>query len=264
MAFMVNGKSIVPNAAGWSANTPQGIFRSAQLAVYPTAYISDEFVRPSVSGSNLYYDVWITNGSSSTANVILSGNLTSWNSNTWAYPTIASQPVSVPAFSTSKVTIGPIAWNLGAASYWWPNVPYQAGYTAQLHNLNLTLKSGTTTINTNTATFGFKQVVQKSDGTNTCYFLNGIRVNFRGDSLQGADYDSINFGGGYGDAYDTLPGFLSGATNGWPQAVDNYQRLNYNFIRLHQEPVTPYMLLEGTCDQKGADGDGRDRHPGQQ
>ncbi len=65
-----------------------------------------------------------------------------------------------------------------------------------------------------------------------------------------ADYDSINFGGGYGDAYDTLPGFLSGTTNGWPQAVDNYQRLNYNFIRLHQEPVTPYMWPQ-VCDQKG-------------
>jgi hypothetical protein len=248
-AFMVNGKSIVPNAAGWSPNTPQGIFRSAQLLIYPTAYISDEFVRPSVSDSNLYYDVWITNGTASPTNLTLSGNLTSWNGNSWAYPTIASQPVLIPAFSTTKITIGPVPWNLGAASYWWPNVPYQSGYTAQLHNLNLTLSSGATTINTDTVTFGFRQVVQQSDGTNTCYFLNGIRVNFRGDSLQGADYDSINYGGGQGDAYDTLPGFLPGTTNGWPQAVDNYQRLNYNFVRLHQEPVTPYMLQ--VCDQKG-------------
>ena len=247
-AFMVNGKSTVPNAAGWSPNTPQGIFRSAQLAVYPQAFISDVFVRPSVVNSSLNYDVWITNGSASSQNFTLSSQLTSWNGNSWTYPGIADQLVSAPAGAAAKVTIGPIAWNLGGNSYWWPNVPYQAGYTAQLHNLNLTLKTGTATNDTATVRFGFRDVVQKSDGSNTCYFLNGIRVNFRGDSLQGADYDSIVQGGGPGDAYDTLPGFLAG-TNGWPEAVDDYERLNYNFVRLHQEPVSPAML--DTCDQMG-------------
>ena len=29
---------------------------------------------------------------------------------------------------------------------------------------------------------------------------------------------------------------------GWPQAVRNYQRLNYNVIRIHQELAAPYML----------------------
>ena len=247
-AFMVNGKSTVPNAAGWSPNTPQGIFRSAQLVVYPQVFISDVFVRPSVVNTNLSYDVWVTNGSSRLQNLVISSRLTSWNGWLWIYPAIADQPVSVAAGSATKVTIGPIAWNLGSASYWAPNVPYWAGYTAQLHNLNLTLKNGTATDDTTTVRFGFREVVQKSDGTNTCYFLNGIRVNFRGDSLQGADYDSIVQGGGPGDAYDTLPGFLAGP-NGWSQAVDHYERLNYNFVRLHQEPVNPAML--DTCDEMG-------------
>lgn len=247
-AFIVKGKSIVPTAAGWSANTPQGIFRSARLVVYPQVYISDVFVRPSVAQASLYYDVWITNSSASAKNLTISGNLTSWNGDNVPYPAIADQAVSVAPGSAGKVTVGPIPWNLGSASYWWPNVPYQPGYTAKLHHLNLTLKNGVTVIDTNTVRFGFKELVQKSNGTNTCYFLNGIRVNFRGDSLQGADYDSIAYGGGPGDAYDTLPGFLPG-TNGWAKAVDNYQRLNYNFVRLHQEPVAPYMLE--VCDEKG-------------
>jgi hypothetical protein len=70
-----------------------------------------------------------------------------------------------------------------------------------------------------------------------------VRVNFRGDDLQGADFDRID-NGGKGDAYDTLPGFLpaSSGNGGWPQAVDNYQRLNYNVVRIHQEPGSPYML----------------------
>lgn len=249
-AFMSNGKSLVPNAAGWSTNTPQGIFRSAKLLIYPQVYISDVFVRPLVKNNNLYYDVWLTNASSSTANIVLSGSLNSWNGNTLSYPALPSQSVALASGTTAKVTVGPISWNLGSGSYWWPNVPYQTGYTAQLHLLNLSIapSTGGSVMDQTSTRFGFRELLQQSDGTNTCYFLNGIRVNFRGDSLQGADYDSITYGEGKSDAYDTLPGFLSG-TNGWPKAVDNYQRLNYNFVRLHQEPVSPYML--DICDEKG-------------
>lgn len=249
-AFISNGKSLVPNAAGWSPNTPQGIFRSAQLLIYPQIYISDVFVRPSVINTNLYYDVWLINASSSTTNVTLSGSLSSWNSNAWNYPAIPSQVIALAPGATTKVTIGPLSWNLGSGSYWWPNVPYQSGYIARLHCLNLAIapSGGGTIIHQTSVRFGFRDCVQRSDGTNTCYFLNGIRVNFRGDNIQGADYDSIVYGGGPSDAYDTLPGFLPG-TNGWSQAVDNWQHLNYNFARLHQEPVTPYML--DVCDEKG-------------
>ena len=46
------------------------------------------------------------------------------------------------------------------------------------------------------------------------------------------------------DAYDTLPGFLepSEATADGPRRCDNYLRLNYNGVRIHQLPATPYML----------------------
>ena len=69
-------------------------------------------------------------------------------------------------------------------------------------------------------------------------------MNFRGDNIQGANYDSINNGKGTSDAYDLLPGFLppSGNSPGWPQAIDNYQRLNYNVNRIHQTPASPYMI----------------------
>ena len=238
-----SGYYLIPNPAPWSTNLAQGIFRSAQLVVYPTVYISDVFVQPSVQNTNLYYNVWLTNESGTTASVFVSGSLNSWNGSNWSYPQIPSRTVALASGTTKEVTFGPVSWNLGASSYWWPNVPYQQGYTAQLHYLNLAIASGSGApmIDGTSVRFGFRQCTVASDGTNTNYYLNGIRVNFRGDSLQGADYDSIVYDGGHGDAYDTLPGFLSG-TNGWAQAVDNYQHLNYNFVRLHQEPVTPYML----------------------
>ncbi len=247
-AFTVNGKSTVPTAAGWSPNLPDGIFRSAFLKVYPQIYISDCYVRTSVTNASLAFDVWVTNAGNTAQNLSLSAALSSWNQSNFAYPSIPSQTFTVNPNATMKITFGPIAWGLGASSYWWPNVPYQTGYTAQLHNLTLTLMQNAAAVNTKTVRFGFREVDQKSSGGFTDYFLNGIRVNFRGDNLQGVNYDAINYGGGRGDAYDTYPGFGSGA-NGWPQVVDNYQRLNFNFVRLHQEPVAPYML--DVCDEKG-------------
>ena len=249
-AFLQNGRSLVPNAAGWSPNLAQGIFRSAKLLVYPQVYITEAFVRPSVTAGTLACDVWVRNASASPQAITLSGALASWNGDPWSYPALPATSVTLAANTTTKLTLGPVNWGLGPDSYWWPNVPYRPGYTAKLHLLNLAIAGESGAFSHQTSVrFGFRECVQRSDGLgHTCYFLNGVRVNFRGDNLQGADYDAIAYGGGRGDAFDTYPGFLPGA-NGWPRAVDNYQRLNYNVVRLHQEPVTPYML--DVCDEKG-------------
>lgn len=242
-----SNQSLVPNGArSWADFLPQGIFRSAELLVYPQVHIDDVFVKTSVENTSLSYDVWLRNASDSTADVTLSGNLTSWNGDAWSYPALPSQPVSIPANSTTKVTVGPVDWSLGSTSWWWPNVPYQDGYTAKLHDLNLSISGGGS--HSTSVRFGFRECTQGPDGKgNTCYFLNGIRVNFRGDSLQGANYDRID-NGGQGDAFSTHPGFLPG-TDGWPKAVRNFQRLNYNVVRIHQIPATPYML--DVCDELG-------------
>ena len=46
----------------------------------------------------------------------------------------------MPADTTTKVTVGPLPWRADQASYWWPNVPYRAGYRAQLHELDIRLR----------------------------------------------------------------------------------------------------------------------------
>jgi hypothetical protein len=250
-ALKSNGKFIVPNAAGWSGNVAQGIFRSAVVHAYPDVYVSDVFVRTSVTEDTLTYDVSVTNTGSASQSVTLSGALESWNCASFVYPTIPNTTITVPAGSTTTTTIGPLKWGLGTTSYWWPNVPYQAGYQAQLHNLNVQLIRSGKAIHNRAVRFGFRQTDRlRADASHIYYYLNGIRVNYRGDNLQGADYDSINYGG-KGDAYDTLPGFLppSAQSPGWPQAVQNYQHLNYNIVRIHQELAAPYML--DTTDELG-------------
>ncbi|MEU4249077.1 RICIN domain-containing protein [Amycolatopsis sp. NPDC026612] len=233
------GKYLVPVAADWSEAVPQGIFRSAFLRTYPAVYVSDTFVRTSVANQSLTYDVSVTNTSGSSRSVTLTGTLASDNGTSFSYPALPDRTVTVAAHSTAKVTVGPIAWNLGTTSYWWPNVPYRAGYRAQLHRLSVHATTDDGRTSDAAYRFGFRESTQNGE-----YFeLNGVRVNYRGDNLQGADYDRIT-SGGKGDAYDTLPGFLppSSGNPGWPQAVDNYQRLNFNVVRVHQEPASPYML----------------------
>ena len=250
-ALKTNGKFIVPVAADWSPNVPQGIFRSALLHVYPDVYISDAFVKTSVTDDTLTYEVSVANTGTTSQDVTLSGALSSWNCDTFAYPSIPDTTVTAAPGTTTKKTIGPIKWGLGTTSYWWPNVPYQPDYKARLHNLTLQVKSGGKVTQSKVVRFGFRQSERKrADAQHIYYYLNGIRVNYRGDNLQGANYDSID-NNGKSDAYDMLPGFLppSGQNPGWPQAVRNYQKLNYNFIRIHQELAAPYML--DTADELG-------------
>ncbi len=242
-----DGYFTIPDGADWSPKIAEGIFRSADLQVYPAVYISNAFVETSVTNKSLRYQVSITNTSSMRQRTTVHAQLTSWNRSSWAYPSLPTTVVSVAPGQTRNVWIGPVTWKLGPKSYWWPDVPYRADYRAQLHDWHLNLVTPGEADADAMYQFGFRQIQQVGDH----FDLNGIRVNFRGDNLQEADYDSINYGGGPGDAYDTLPGFLAptGANPGWPRAVENYLHLNYNDVRIHQIPATPYML--DIADQRG-------------
>jgi beta-galactosidase/beta-glucuronidase len=180
-----DGRYTVPEGASWSDDVAQGIFRSADLEVFPAVYISDTVVRTSVTDRTLSYDVYLTNATAKAQTAQLSGSLSSWNHAGWRYPTLGDRPVSVPAGTTTKVTVGPLPWRADQASYWWPNVPYRAGYRAQLHELDVRLDPRTPAMQTSTADvrFGFRELRQVGDH----FELNGRRVNFRGDSIQGAN-----------------------------------------------------------------------------
>ena len=225
---------LVPTGVEWSEGTAQGIFRSARLRVYPPVYVSDAFVRPSVAKGTLSYDAWVTNASAAARTVTLTGELRSAWSRDWEYPELPVRTVDVAPRSTKKVTVS-VPWALGEASWWWPNVPFRAGYRAELHDLALSLGGA----EAGRWRFGFREIEQ----VGTRYELNGVRVNFRGDSLGEGSYDRIDRGG-KGDAFDTFPGFLppSPGNGGWPQAITNYQRLGFNTLRIHQIPASPYML----------------------
>ncbi len=241
-----NGHPVAPHWAEWCECIARGIFRSAYLRAYGDVFVSDTQVITSVVRRSLESRVCITNSSSQTRTVSLAASLASDNSASWKYPSLPKRVLAIPAGTTVEVALGPVGWLAGPESYWWPNVPYRPDHRSQLHWLRLTLTEGTKPLASAQTRFGFREIRQAGPR----YELNGVPVNFKGDNLQVADYDRIDCGG-KGDAIDTLPGFLPPSPHnpGWPGAVGNFLRLNYNVQRGHMGPWTPYMLE--VCDEMG-------------
>ncbi len=241
-----DGRPIAPHWAEWSECVARGIFRDAWLRAYPAVFISDVFVTTSVAERAFAATVWVTNTTGAPRCVSISGALSAWNKAAWPYPDFPDIALTVAPHSISEARLDPVTWTPGPESYWRPNLPYQSGYRAQLHTLNLALIRDGVPLHAADVRFGFRELRQEGDH----FTLNGVRINFRGDNLQVANYDRVD-NGGKGDAIDTLPGFLppTAENPGWPQAVDNFLRLNYNVQRCHMGPWTPYML--DVCDEMG-------------
>lgn len=241
-----DGRPVAPHWAEWSGCVARGILGGAYIRVYPEIYISDTFIKTYVSSNTFQYDIWVTNSSREDKNVTLGGDLISWNGDRFYYPQLPEMSVKLQAGETKKVSADSIVWTVGEQGYWWPNLPYREGYGAKLHLLRLYIKEKGNIVHTTGTRFGFRELKQVGK-----YFeLNGTRINFRGDNLQVANYDRID-NKGKGDAINTLPGFLppSDSNPGWPKAVDNFLKLNYNVQREHMGPWTPYMIE--VCDEMG-------------
>ena len=241
-----SGKKLVPDAAGWSANIPQGIFRSAVLHVVPALHVFETLVRTDVAADQFSIDVSVKNDGASAANGTVDVGLSSWTCDGTAYPAVPSKPVTVDAGKTVKVTLGPVTWGLGASSYWWPNVPYVQGYRAKLHVARVSVtrtrpvaaplpRTGPGSLRLPADPSGHRALrAERRAGEVPRRQPPGRRLRQHQDRRRQGQLD----------AYDLFPGFLppSASNPGWPQAVDNWQRLNYNVARIHQEPASPYML----------------------
>lgn len=237
--YMVNGKYTVPEGATWYDGLAEGILRGVALEMVPPVHIEDVAMETSVGPDVLHPQATIVNGSDHAVKLNVSASLSSWNKTSFNYPAIPGTTVEIPAGAAQVVDLGNIAWPLGSKSYWWPNVPYTPDYLAQLHLLNVSLAAGGKVLHQYVQRFGFRQFQVRSN----YYELNGIHCNLRGDNQQEANFGT--------DAYGVKLGFgpPSARNPGWPQAVDNLLRLNFNVMRIHQIPATPYML--DVCDERG-------------
>lgn len=209
-----------------------GIVRSIKLVILPELHVEDIFVRPSVTRKEFSCEVWIGNASDKARTVQISGTFSSWNRRDWKYPNISPLTVTIPAHGKTNVTLGPVAWNLGPESYWWPNIPFREDYQAQLHFLNLEIKEGSRIWQRPAQRFGF---VEHAEGP-FYYTVNGVRVTGFSDATaegQTSFYDSYS-------SPAWLPPTQPGT--GAPESWRRYLRVGININRLHCSPPTEYMM----------------------
>lgn len=237
--YKLDGKFIVPEAAAWFEDLADGIIRGIELEILPKVFIDDVFIRTSVADGTIDVEAVVVNTTDAPAEVTLKSGLSSWNGDALSYPGIPQLIVNLRPGERRPIRLGRVDWRLGRETYWWPNVPYQEGYQAKLHILDLTAEVAGSVVHTASQRFGFKEFTTQG----CAYYLNGIHCNLRGDNQQEANFGT--------DAYGTFPGFGEPADDnaGWPKAVDNLLRVNFNVMRIHQVPPTPYML--DVCDELG-------------
>jgi len=247
--FMVGGKYTVPEGATWDPHLEEGILRGVTLEILPKVHIDNIFVKTQTGSDPNSTDkslsptiepvVTVTNSTDRPVTAYLDAHLSSADRIRFPYPSFTPMAASIAPNSTKTIRLPAQHWTAGPDSYWWPNVPYRPDYRARLHNLSVTLAVDGRRIHTEIQRFGFRSFVARGNA----YYLNNIRCNLRGDNQQEADFDT--------DAYGIRPGFgpPSLSNNGWPEAVDNLLRLNFNVLRIHQIPATPYML--DVCDERG-------------
>lgn len=210
---------------------PFGIARNVEMRIYPEVYISDIFIKPSVSAGRLSYDVWISNGGKTGRKITLKSDLRSWNGAKFKYPEIPEETVYILPGHTVKLNLSR-EWNLGPESYWWPNIPFSEDYVAQLHMLDLGLYEGKKKIFSESRRFGF---VEHAEGP-YYYTINGVRVNLPSDGTavtQGCVYDGYT----ESEAYKYTDG-----KNGCHETWKRFMRLGIRANRTHQEPPTQNIL----------------------
>jgi len=178
----------------------------------------------------------VSNQTDKLQTVTLRTALSSWNKRPWDYPELPDTAATIPPRSTERIDFGPVTWGLGSHSYWWPNIPFEEDYKAQLHYLNLTMIQDGRRLHSLRQRFGF---VEHAEGE-YYYTINGVRVDMAGDGT--CESQMIH------DAYSRLPGFLppveSGpsASGGCPETWRKFMRIGIRGNRVCQSTPTRYML----------------------
>lgn len=230
---------MVPEAAAWLVDIAEGIIRGVRLRILPAIHLSEPFIVTSVATGTIQSFAKVHNITGQPIKGLIRQKLASADGRSFAYAKLPEIPFTLNPADERRFDLGSIVWGLGRESYWWPNVPYQQGYRPVLHNLELEVVVDGQVVHSHTQRFGFREFTWKGSS----FFLNGIKCNLRGDNQQEANFGT--------DAYGVHPGFgkPTPGNAGWPGAVDTLLRLNFNVMRIHQVPPTPYML--DVCDELG-------------
>jgi hypothetical protein len=205
---------------GWHGHYyNMGIIGNVKLIGRSSVYIEDVFIKPSVREESISLEITIVNADNINHRVQLTANIIE------SGISFGSHNVDVSAGDTVSVNL---SQDWSNPNLWEPGNPVLYYCIAQLYESN-------NLINEKGTRFGFREFWTESDPI-PHFVLNGIRQNLRGDNIV------IRGEKRYWK-------YLVPNYNNWSSIVDSLLALNFNVIRLHQEPVPPWML--NICDEKG-------------
>jgi len=233
-ALSSSGKFLYPVGTEFiSGIGRRGICGDVKIISKPKVHISDVQIitdlkkNTNPSDDTITLKISVDNKTSSSKTVTVKNSATLINGS--GGKTFSGQIVSIPAKSTSTITISNVSWT--DASYWWPHDP-------KLYVLTTELVQNGVVIDKLDSRFGFRQFYCKP---NSNYFeLNGIRANLRGDSL---DYLNSERNRYYiYDSYNECPS--NGAIDIVKMTLDEAKKLNMNVIRNHIRSFTSDEIFD--------------------
>ena len=207
-------------------NFALGITKYVKLVITEPVRISDWHIVPSVKNNSFDLDVWVENTSDSAKKVKLDFELTSWNNSAFKYPKLPSKQIRIPANTNTIVSFENVKWLEGPESYWWPNIPFDQEYRAQLNILSIRFIADGQDSQIWSNRFGF---VEYTEGP-YYYEVNGVRVTGFGDGTSESHFNVY-------DAYSS-PTFTTDAY----ETYFRHFKVGLNTFRTHQSIPAKYML----------------------
>lgn len=218
----------------WAGQTcfSYGITGRVEMAFYPRVFIGDLFVKTSVAEDQIEVVCRVENRTETDQEIEVSAGIGLADSQVAPAPVLPVIKAFIRAGESVLLHLGPVRWGLGSESYWWPNIPFREDYVAVLNRVEVSVASNGESLHRRSRRFGFCQ----HDEGDEHYRVNGVRVNFFGDSISNGQ------AGGY-DPFSRCPAFFPEADGGGcAETWRRYQRVGFNCVRLSSSVPTEAML----------------------
>ena len=198
-----------------------GIIFHVWLRSYGAIHIEDAFIRTSVRNNTISVDYELRNDRKQARTVIVNGFVTPERDNKEAI-SFESDPITLQPGEIKNITISK-QWN--NPHHWNIEDPF-----LYILKSAVTVQGTKDKIDNEQRRFGFREIWIKGNQ----YWLNGHRMNFRGDNINNHKEKAIIENQNY-EAYGEF--------------IDRWKKLNFNIVRFHTDPASPYIL--DLADEKG-------------
>ncbi|MFY0714996.1 hypothetical protein J1D01_15085 [Seonamhaeicola sp. NFXS20] len=198
---------------GWR-NIDNGIIGDVVLRGVPEVNVNDLFIQTDVDSSRITASIEVWNQSECSRQIEVGGFVTDWKGEKTVFELNSKILVTLEPNQKKNLKLSDI-WE--SPKLWWP-------YNPHLYDFNVTING----VSVHKERFGFRQVkaVQSNNPEQRGFYLNGIKMRLRGESLEPTWKDGYTEGVG-GGLFLYNPEY-------WSYLLDISKELNINVLRTHR------------------------------